>query len=173
MPIRTPAMPNECDGRKGEAEMMKELPIGAERRMVLRLLHHWRAARRDKQLPSLDAVYRHNLGDIARHLIVLELTESEPVFRLIGPYFAEKEGVSPMDLPVSSAGPGTLLERAVHYYPRVLEHRVPITLGDRFVDRQGRSVLYRSIILPISGDGVLISQLLCAANGRIAGGGEG
>ena len=43
---------------------MDEPRKGFERRMVHRLLRHWRDAQVEGGIPSLDAVYKQGLGDI-------------------------------------------------------------------------------------------------------------
>ncbi len=150
-----------------EAGPMPELPRGEERRMVHRLLEHWRDARNGGELPSLDAVYARKLGAIASQLIVLDVTGEGPVFKMVGPFFVELVGQNLAGRPVSAVPRGSLIERAVYYYEEVLKRKVPISLGQSFVDVHGRTVLYRSIILPLSDDGTTVSQLLCAANSRV------
>ncbi len=61
---------------------------------------------------------------------------------------------------------GTLLEQAVGIYDEVLARKVPITRGGEFEHVQGGTVLYRSIILPLSEGQGTIDFFLGAANSK-------
>jgi hypothetical protein len=61
---------------------------------------------------------------------------------------------------------GTLLEQAVGICDEVLARKVPITRGGEFEHVQGGTVLYRSIILPLSEGQGPIDFLLGAANSK-------
>jgi len=156
---------------------MDEPRKGFERRMVHRLLRHWRDAQVEGGIPSLDAVYKQGLGDIVPQSFVLRVPggNAEPVFGRIGERFADELGSDIGGKPVSAVPEKTLTAAAVRFHAKVLKRKVPITLGDSFVDNQGRTILYRSIILPTSSDGRTIDYLLCAANSKVAeeGGGNG
>ena len=60
----------------------------------------------------------------------------------------------------------TLIENAAGNYQEILSRGVPISRGGEFVKYDGMKVLYRSIILPMSDDGTVVSGLLGAANCR-------
>ena len=81
--------------------------------MVHRLLVHWRDARGDGALPTLDAVLKRNLGDIGPSIFVLRVAdgEGEPAFESVGDSFADE---LPSDLtgqPVAAVPAGTLFHR--------------------------------------------------------------
>lgn len=144
--------------------------------MVHRLLRLWRQAQPEGALPTLEAVYDQGLDDIIPDSFVLRVADGggDPVFGRIGASFAADAGAGLSGRPVSAAPAGSLLAVACGYYADVLKKKVPITIGDSFVDPAGRTVLYRSIVLPTSADGETVNYLLCAANGKIkddAGGG--
>ncbi|MEE8394015.1 MAG: hypothetical protein V3R66_06690 [Rhodospirillales bacterium] len=143
-----------------------ESPTGLERRMVHRLLIHWREALgEEKTLPSLDDVMGRDLGDIAPLIYVLNLPEGgEPEFASLGEAFSGSEYGDLAGKPLSAVPEGTLLKNALGYYKNILDKKVPITMGGDFTDSQGKTVFYRSIIVPLSGGGDEIGQLLGAAN---------
>jgi hypothetical protein len=147
---------------------MDEQPKGIERRMVHRLLVHWRNAQGDELFPSLDAVLERDLGDIGPSIFVLGVSdgEGEPAFERVGESFAGEVSGDLTGQPVSAAPEGTLLAQAVGYYDKVLSKKIPITTGGEFRHVQGGTVLYRSIILPLSESGGTIDFLLGAANCR-------
>jgi hypothetical protein len=75
----------------------------------------------------------------------------------------------PADLrgkPISAAGGDTLLGQAGSYYRQVLARGIPITLGGQFINREQRTVLYRSILLPLSDGEGRVTALLGGANCR-------
>ena len=61
---------------------------------------------------------------------------------------------------------GSLIEHAASYYQEILHRGVPISRGGEFIKYDGMKVLYRSIIMPMSDDGINVSGLLGAANCR-------
>ncbi len=147
---------------------MEDRPKGIERRMVHRLLVHWRDAQGEGGFPSIDAILKRDLGDIGPSIFVLRVAdgEGEPAFERVGESFA---GEMPSDLtgkPVSAVPKGTLLEQAVGRYHTVLSKKVPMTTSGEFRHVQGGTVLYRSILLPLSEGRGTIDFLLGAANCR-------
>jgi hypothetical protein len=153
------------DGRAfdAEPEAMNEIPNGEERRLVHRLIEHWRSAPKAPTLPTLDAVYGQGLGRCHRYLIVLDAGDDEPVFRFIGPVYVEQRAEQCIGRKISAAPQDTLLVRAVRHYRTVLHRRAPMIFSEEFTDRFGRRALYRSVLLPISNDGTRVTHLMGAA----------
>lgn len=148
---------------------MEEQHEGMERRMVHRLLEHWRNAREDDGLPSLDDVFKQDLGDMVPDIYVLKVPggAEEPVFERIGEVLG---GELPDDLvgkPVSAAPEGTLVKEALGYYAKVVAKKVPITLGGDFVNGKNQTILYRSIIAPLDDGEGNVGFLLGAANCKV------
>ena len=146
---------------------MEEQPQGMERRMVHRLLELWRNAREDDGLPSLDDMFKQDLGDMVPDICVLKVPggAEEPEFERIGEALAGE-----LDLvgkPVSAAPEGTLVKEALGYYARVMSKKVPITLGGDFVNGKDQTVLYRSIIAPLDDGEGNVGFLLGAANCKV------
>lgn len=141
----------------------------AHRRMVHRLLAHWRDAQEEGGFPSLDAVLKRDLSDILPSIFVLKVPAdaAEPAFARVGKLFAGEVAGDLTGRPVSAVPEGTLLEQAVGIYDEVLARKVPITRAGEFAHVQGGTVLYRSIILPLSEDQDTIDSLLGAANSKI------
>ena len=148
---------------------MEEQPEGMERRMVHRLVERWRNARKDHELPTLDDVFKQDMGDMISDIYVLKVPggAEEPVFERIGEALG---GELPGDLvgkPVSAAPEGTLVKEALGYYARVVAKKVPITLGGEFVNGKDQAILYRSIIAPLDDGGGNVGFLLGAANCKV------
>jgi hypothetical protein len=145
-----------------------EAPQGMERRMVLRLLSQWREWCGDDQYPSFSSVDPTQIAEIWDYCFVLDIVghEDNPIVRTIGRelqnYMSEQvRNCALSDVPVSS-----LIEHAAAYYHEILDRGVPISRGGEFVKYDGMKVLYRSIIMPMSDDGINVSGLLGAANCR-------
>lgn len=149
-------------------QVSEELPQGLERRLVLRLLAHWRSLCEDKRFPSFADVDPEEIPDIWPFSFVLEVLDDhdEPVFRAVGEELAAfTNGYLPGRY-VSEAPVDTLPGVAIAYVDEVLEKAVPISRGGEFFKTDGTKVLYRSILLPMSDDGETISGILGAANCR-------
>lgn len=138
-----------------------------ERRLVLRLLSYWREIAGERDMPRPSSVDGSKIVDMWGHCFTLELRgPTEPVFGYIGEHHIAKLPGNLVGQGVSSAGSDTLLGQAASYHRQVLARGIPITLGGQFVNPEGRTVLYRSILLPLGEDGGRITALLGGANCR-------
>lgn len=151
---------------------MRELPKGAERRLVLRLLNYWCDLLKDEQdfrlFPSFADIDPTAIHDIWQHCFALDLHghESGPVFRAVGAEFNEYFDGNLANKPISQLDPASLTALSSHYYFEVLDKSAPISRGGRIDVPDGPQILYRSILLPMSDDGDSISGFLGAANCR-------
>lgn len=145
-----------------------DAPQGMERRMVLRLLSQWREWQGDEDFPSFAAVDPDAVSDMWDYCFVLDFIdhEEDPVIRMVGPELAAYMPLDVSNCRLSEAPASSLIEHAASYYQEVLARSVPISRGGEFRKYDGKTVLYRSIILPMSDDGKTISGLLGAANCR-------
>jgi hypothetical protein len=148
-------------------DALLERPARLDRRLVFRLLGHWRNLILEGDLPSFASLDPVKIGDVWPYCFALDTTEfaDDPVIRLAEPAIAA--GAGPIvgrhvsDLPETS-----LLFHACSYVGEVLRKRVPISRGGHMVRPDGTRLLYRSILLPMSDDGYTVSGLLGAANYR-------
>ncbi len=149
--------------------MSDDAPAGMERRMVHRLLQHWRDAQDEDAIPTLDDLTERDLDeDILDHLFLLEVPEEgDAIILEIGSALARELGDTMADKPVSAIPDGTLLKQGLSFHARVIHKTVPITLGGEFTNRDGKEVLYRSIIVPLSDDREDIDHLFGAVNGKV------
>ncbi len=145
-----------------------ELPEGIERRLVLRLLAHWRELCGERAFPSFADVDPGRMPDMWSDCFVLDFVghAENPVFRTVGAELADRIDVDLVDKHVTDAPEKTLVSVAVSYAAEVLRKKVPISRGGEFFKPDGVRVLYRSILLPMSDDGETVSGLLGAANCR-------
>jgi hypothetical protein len=151
----------------GAPETTTERPAGLERRLVFRLLSHWRALIAEGDFPSFADVDPSAMPDMWPFCFVLDTTRyaDDPVVRIAQPGVAGLAG-NVIGKTVSELPDATLIAHACSYAQEVLRKRVPISRGGDFIRRDGMRVLYRSILLPMSDDGETIAGLLGAANFR-------
>lgn len=147
---------------------MQDEPQGMERRMVHRLLMHWRGAQETDEVPTFDDVFSRDLGDLEACLYVLDTRGEEPVFERIGSNLRANGGKALIGEVISDTPSQTLLGQAIKYYSKVQIKQIPITLGGEFVHENGDTILYRSLIAPLRDDeDGEDSYLLGAANCKV------
>ena len=137
-----------------------------EKRLVLRILAHWREIQGERAFPKPDEISEADLGEDARFCFRLAVAAGapEPVFLSFGEFFRDHVPNVPGS-GISECPSGTLLAAATGYVGDVLSRGVPVSIGGVATNRS-QPVLFRSILLPLSSDGVVIDELLGAANCR-------
>lgn len=152
---------------------MEEQPEnqGMERRMVHRLLMHWRSAQEDDGIPDYRDVLSRDLGDIHPCIYMLEIDDdnSEPFIERVGLAFADEGALPLIGHAISEIPDNTLLGQAVKYFNRVQDKQIPITLGGEFEHANGDVILYRSIIMPAQDGYGEDRYLIGAANCKVKG----
>lgn len=138
-----------------------------ERRLVLRLLDYWRDLCGDRDLPATGDVDGQAISDMWDFCFVIDVSGPAPKFTHFGAWHAEFSGADMTGRALSELVPDTLAECATRYLPEVLQRRIPITYGGAADEPRGRKILYRSILLPLSGDGDTLNSVLGGANCRI------
>jgi hypothetical protein len=138
-----------------------------ERRLVLRILELWEILRGARRFPSVADVEAADFGaDWADcFLIAIGATPEQSAFRYVGgglmvPDWGEVAGRA-----VTVCPDNTLLGHASSYMAKVLDKRVPISLGGEF-ETGGTRIMYRSIMLPLSDNDTCVNFLFGAANSR-------
>lgn len=138
-----------------------------ERRLVLRLLSYWRELAGEGAMPRPSDIDPSKIPDMWVHCYMLDVRgANEPAFSYVGENHARILGRDVTGKPVSAVEPDTLLGQAASYHRQVLARGIPITLGGQFVSREKRTVLYRSILLPLGESEGRITALFGGANCR-------
>jgi hypothetical protein len=152
-----------------KTEITDDLPPGAERRLVQRLLAHWRSIRHEGALPRFSDVDFSDNPDIETHSFVVDLegVTSAPTFVGVGEELAAHLEAPLVGRPVSAAPNDCLPGAAIAYMDEILDKGAPVSRGGELVTADGTTLLYRSILLPMSDDGETITGILGAANCRI------
>jgi hypothetical protein len=139
-----------------------------ERRLVLRVLNHWQDLCGDRPYQSRGQIDPERFGDDWANCFILALDAgAEPLFLYAGTAFAGPDWTDAVGKRIGECPEETLLRSAATFFPRVLDRRIPMSVGGPGVNF-GRAILYRSILLPLSEDGERIDALLGAANCRDA-----
>ncbi|MBC8267186.1 MAG: hypothetical protein H8E36_00365 [Rhodospirillaceae bacterium] len=146
---------------------MQDQPKGMERRMVHRLLMHWRGAQHTDEIPMLDDVLSRDLGDLEKCLYVIDIRGEEAVYERIGSNLLADGGKALIGEMISDTPSSTLLGQAIKYYSKVQVKQIPITLGGEFNHENGSTILYRSLIAPMRDKDGGDSFLLGAANCKV------
>ncbi|HEY4136427.1 MAG TPA: PAS domain-containing protein [Alphaproteobacteria bacterium] len=143
-----------------------------ERRLVLRLLDHWRAMAGELDWPRPDSVEPAAMTDMWTFCFMIDDARAAPRLSYVGDYHKEMYGSDPTGLAFADVNSDTLIGRSASYLKDVLAKNVPVTYGGQFVDIHGNGLLYRSILLPLSTDGKTVNAVLGGANCRILDLGE-
>lgn len=150
------------------AQLEQEMPPGIERRLVLRLLGHWRALCGDRKLPTFSDIDPTAIPDIWPHSFLLDVdgAEGRHVFRAMGDQIDNLTTGSLVGRLVTDVPVDALPGMALAYIDEVLTKGVPISRGGEFSKPNGTRVLYRSILLPLGENEYSVCGILGAANCR-------
>jgi hypothetical protein len=143
-----------------------------ERRLVLRLMAYWDDLRDERDFPTYSDIDPSAIGDDWAHCYTIRVANPPIASQFVHLGEIYRRGLP--DDGVATLGDcpqGTLLHAATHYIDRVLQKKVPVSLGGH-AHLGPDTVLYRSILLPLSSDDGTIDHLLGGANFRVVATGE-
>lgn len=143
------------------------LPESEERRFVLRLLDYWQVVRGDREFPKPEDMNLNDMGKDAASSALLELANRPEgaIFRHVG-LRLRPPGWSPEQSRTAGEAPqGSLLQELLRNLAQVIDRPVPLSLGGAF-RLQGRAALGRSILLPLSADGLRATHVFGGINYR-------
>ena len=141
---------------------------GRERRMVLRVLEFWREAKGEASFPKPTQFDESAMPELYPFCMLLDLkgNPDDPRVVAVGREMSSQVEGSLKGLSVSQLETNTLPCQAVAYVAEVLRKGVPISRGGSFTDKNGATLLYRSIAAPLADDGETVTGLIVAANFR-------
>lgn len=165
-PEAPPASPESPPARVFAPAPRNHWPPEAERRLTYRLLNYWEALRGVRTYPAVSDIEGTTIPDVWPWCFVLDTKRDypSPYFHYLGENLAKYSGIY---LSGKDDWRMTLLDKAASHLDRTLSAREPILIEDELVRYDGRRLLFRSIMLPLSDDGTAISHVLGAANGRL------
>src|SRR5215472_2706740 len=127
-----------------------------ERRLVWRVLRHWRGIANRGRFPRRDDIEAWLLGADGRNCLLVAVQSPIELshFLLVG-----------VNLAVALCATDTLAGVLLSQVPRVVSTRRALMIeGSALLRKEG--ILYRGILLPLSEDGIVIDQVLGATNYR-------
>jgi hypothetical protein len=140
-----------------------------ERRLVLRVLNRWQERRGERTFLPRHEAGPGLFGPDWPSCFVLDLADPhDPGFIEIGEAYRRDHDCAAWRR-VSDCRPGTLLRHATEFFPQVLLKRIPISIGGAG-QHGGSAILFRAILLPLSGPGGGLDAMLGAANYRAIAG---
>lgn len=138
----------------------------ADRRLSRRLTDVWARTARGR-FPSWELFQEADLSDDWDWMFVVDIERSAgfPYFIYLGEHLAKLSDVflcGPRDWSA------TLLEKATEDIFSAVQDEGPYMREDNLTLCDGRSVLFRAVVLPLADDGETITHVVGAANGRFS-----
>ena len=140
-----------------------------DRRLVMRVLAQWRALAGERGLPRRSQIDPRRFGADWANCLLLDI-DPEPVdsrLAFVGERLRDPTWPTFDRQRVGECAPDTLIHSATAYLARMVAERAPLAEG--VARHVGWPVRYRSILLPLSEDGVAIDGALGAATCRELG----
>jgi hypothetical protein len=141
--------------------------VMTERRAVLRVLQHWRKICGKREFPCREGIDPVAIASDWKNCFIVDLfgKRGVPSFGYIGQALRIAPWGDGLGARVTDCPPGTILSVATNYIDKVVENRLPVSHSGSAM-HDGHAVLFRSILLPLSGDGARIDAILGTANFR-------
>lgn len=145
------------------------ITVPRERRLNMRLMALWWDRRAESRFPSIADFDPDDLSDIWRHCFTLDPREprERSTFRYVGDAIAAQSGVADSEITLDQVAANSLLDHATRNVDEVLSQKVPVIRSGEFVNDDGATVSFRSILLPLSGARDSIECVIGGARGTI------
>ncbi|MDR7102281.1 hypothetical protein [Croceicoccus sp. BE223] len=139
-----------------------------ERRMQVRAYNLWADLLADRCFPDIRAFDPSRAGDFGDHAVLLNFAAGidDPVVLHLGARLADECGIAGHGFvgQLSDVPAGSLISRITEHYVQILARQSPIGFEAEFVNRQGKLIVYRGILLPFSSDDVTIDHIYGVLN---------
>ncbi len=125
-----------------------------ERRLQVRAYNMWARMLGDRRFPLIADLEAGNMPDFDPWSVLLDFSAGveNPAIRYIGDALARESVFDPAAIRTLSDVPGrSMLSRITDHYLQIIANEAPIGFEAEFVNQNGRTVLYRGILLPFSG----------------------
>lgn len=139
-----------------------------ENRLVGRALKFWELARGRSRLPDVAAFDSADCPFGADNVMIISVgeTEAEDTVVAAGSLVIAALGRDPTGMPVLNVLPSSV-EMGLSFCRASIDLAKPMADVGRFFNRQGHEVLYRSILLPVSRDGVTVDRIVTAFSYKV------
>ncbi len=153
----------------GDDDIGREPPVSVgqnERRMQVRAYNYWTSLLGQRLFPQIEDLTRAETPDFADHAVMLDFSQgvADPVVTMLGEKLAEECGAPMTITRLSDVAGRSLLSRITDHYLQILANKAPIGFEAEFVNQRGKTLLYRGILLPFSGDGENIQHIMGVIN---------
>jgi len=124
-----------------------------ERRMQVRAYNLWASLLNNRPFPLIADLETGNLPDFDPCSVLLDFSGGveDPAIRYLGSRLAEECGDPELIRRLSDVPGRTLLSRITDHYMQIHANQAPIGFEAEFVNLNGRTIMYRGILLPFSG----------------------
>ena len=143
--------------------------VPRERRLNMRLMAFWWDKRADRRFPSVEDFDPRELSDVWTHCFTLHPQDpfEQSVFRYVGDSIAAGSGINGAEITVDKLGENSLLDHATRNVSEVLTQQVPVIRSGEFVNEEGETAMFRSILLPLSQDQATINCVVGGARCKV------
>ena len=148
---------------------LEEIALPRERRLNMRLMAFWWDRRAQRRFPSVEDFDPEDLSDVWTHCFTLYPAQprEESAFQYVGETLAAASGMTETKVTVGKVNKNSLLEHAISNVDEVLAQQVPVIRSGEFVNDEGETVMYRSILLPLSHDQETIDCVVGGARSKV------
>jgi hypothetical protein len=125
--------------------------LSDERRLVSRVLRHWRELASGRRFPSVSQIGPWLVGDDWKFCFLIKLDRGKgPTFLTVGPALVTDVAALEMK-PIVMCPSDTVLNGTLKYLPRCIANG-PLSI-DGAATHVGAPVLFRAVLLPLAEDG--------------------
>jgi hypothetical protein len=143
-----------------------------ERRLVSRVLRHWREMAAGRRFPSTVEVDPWLVGNDWESCFVIRLgQEREATFLMVGATLLPDAGAALEYRPIIMCPPNAVLATTLKHLARCITDEAPLSI-EGTTSHCGASVLFRAVLLPLAADGIHIDGMFGAVNYRAMKPGE-
>lgn len=138
-----------------------------ERRMQVRAYNRWADLLDGRAYPDIADLDPLPQCDFNDYSVLLDFSAGieDPVVVHLGAKLAQECGTGHSDIgQLSDVPAGSLLSRITEHYVQILSRQAPIGFEAEFVNRSGKLIVYRGILLPFSGDDDTIDHIYGVLN---------
>lgn len=154
--------------RIGIIVLMTQPPVnpasGSEQRLTFRLLSYWNRIRGDKKMPSLSDVNIAEILEMWHFSFTIDARGTNHLFQYFGPNLADVFAQDYTGFSVQDAiDEDVIVNNTIGFYERAILIQEPVMEAASFFS-EGDEVRYRSIIVPLSSNGLEVDFLIGTTN---------
>ncbi|HEX6979159.1 MAG TPA: PAS domain-containing protein [Alphaproteobacteria bacterium] len=144
------------------------MPEGLERRACSIAVQYWRSIAGAQRYPSRRQVTRESARDLWDHLFIIQVAPkpADSVFVQAGAVLCRALGRDPTGQKVADMLPHDVVARSLYFQRTSCDLMAPIDEAGKWTRPDGTTLLYRSVVMPLSDDQRSANYLLGAFSYR-------